>query len=40
MKKKILIIIAAVLVIGIVALVVLKPFSKKEAGRFLQHCKS
>lgn len=31
MKKKILIIIAAVLVIGIVALVALKPFSKKEA---------
>src|ERR1035437_10188964 len=30
-KKKILIIIAAVLVIGIVALVALKPFSKKEA---------
>jgi HlyD family secretion protein len=31
MKKKILIIIAAVLVIGIVALVALKPFSKKAA---------
>jgi RND family efflux transporter, MFP subunit len=31
MKKKMLIIIAAVLVIGIVALLALKPFSKKEA---------